>query len=144
MQGFSVASVTSACSTISHRALSTATEIDQLRTQSPSVDTGIKKLAFLATRLQQFRQHVDTLQQCLRDASAISERLQEVVGTAIAHCDAASAVLQKQVMRVQPQNLTQLDVNALSAFEDLLVTNSRVFILGSQLLSVSVTPPLLM
>lgn len=136
MQDSTVASAVSGCSTISHRAVSTATEIDQLRSQSPLGDAGIDKLAFLATKLQQFRQHVDTLQQCLRDATVISDKLQVVVNGVVKQCDSASAVLQKQVMRVQPQNLSQLNEGVVETFQALLDSNSRVFILASQLLSV--------
>lgn len=140
MNGFSVASLTSSCSSISHRALSTAVEIDELRKASPSGDDSpaVEKLAFLGTRLQQFRQHTDILQECLGTASVISPKLQEVVQRSLRQCDAASAILEKQVKRLHPQTLRQAHADTLDVFEDLLVAYSRVFIFATQLLTVSV------
>ncbi|OIW23838.1 hypothetical protein CONLIGDRAFT_111743 [Coniochaeta ligniaria NRRL 30616] len=138
MNGFSVASLTSTCSSISHRALSTAVEIDELRKQSPSSDDApvVKELLFLGTKLLQFRQHTDILQECLGTASLISPNLQEVVVRSLRQCDTASAVLEKQIKRLHPQTLDRVNPDTLSVFEDLLVAYSRVFIFATQLLSV--------
>jgi hypothetical protein len=140
MNGFSIASLASTCSAISHRALSTAVEIDELRKASPSSDDapGPKQLAFLATKLQQFRQHVDILQECLGTSSVISPKLQDIVAQSLKQCGAASAVVEKQVKRLHPQSLSRVNLDTVSVFVNLLVAYSRVFILTSQLLSVSV------
>ena len=138
MNGFSVASLTSTCSSISHRALSTAVEIDELRKASPSSSDGpaLEALGFLGTRLQQFRQHTDILLECLTSASLISPGLQEVVTRALRQCDTALAVIEKQVKRLHPQSVERVDPNVFEVFQDLLVAYSRVFILVTQLLSV--------
>jgi hypothetical protein len=138
MNGFSVASLSSTCSSISHRALSTAVEIEELRKASPSGDDApvVKELVFLGTKLLQFRQHTDILQECLGTASIISPKLQEIVVRSLRQCDVASAVLEKQVKRLHPQIVDRVDPDIISVFEDLLVTYSRVFIFATQLLSV--------
>ncbi|KAH8905753.1 hypothetical protein BR93DRAFT_698908 [Coniochaeta sp. PMI_546] len=138
MNGFSVASLTSTCSSISHRALSTAVEIDELRKARPSSDDFpvVKELVFLGTKLLQFRQQIDILQECLTTASIISPKLQEVVVRSLRQCDAASAVLEKQVKRLHPQTLDRANPDTLFAFDDLLVAYSRVFIFTTQILSV--------
>ncbi|KAB5549549.1 ankyrin repeat-containing domain protein [Coniochaeta sp. 2T2.1] len=138
MNGFSVASLSSTCSSISHRALSTAVEIDELRKASPSSNDGpaLEALGFLGTRLQQFRQHTDVLLECLTSATLISPTLQDVVTRTLRQCDAALAVVEKQVKRLHPQSLERVDPDAFDAFQELLVAHSRVFILATQLLSV--------
>lgn len=142
MPAFSIASVTSTCAAISHRALSTAVEIDELCKESPSGDdVPSERLAFLATKLRQFRQHADILQESLGDASVISPGLQETVLRSLAQCDRASAILEKQVKRLHPLTLGRLHSETLSLFEGLLVTSSRVFIFVAQLLSVLVARP---
>lgn len=138
MDGFSVTSLTSTCSALSHRALSTAVEIDELqKAVSPSsVDAeSLEALVFLATKLQQFRQHVDILQESLTTASTISPKLQEVVVRSLRQCDAASALLEKQIKRLHPQSLGRVHSDTISIFDDLLVTYSRLFIFMTQLLS---------
>jgi hypothetical protein len=139
MDGFSVASLTSTCASISHRALSTAVEIDELqKAASPSTSdaAGLEGLVFLGTKLLQFRQHMDILQECLTTASTISPKLQDVVVRALKQCDSASAVLEKQVKRLHPQSLGRVHFDTISVLEDLLVRYSRLFIFATQLLSV--------
>jgi hypothetical protein len=140
MQGFSVASLTSTCSTISHRALSTAVEIDELqKAVSPSggdaSSSGLERLVFLGTKLLQFRQHTDILQECLSSAATISPRLQAIVVRSLRQCDSASAVLEKQVKRLHPQDLDGVRLETVAVFEDLFVRYSRLFIFATQLLS---------
>jgi hypothetical protein len=138
MNGFSVASLTSTCSSISHRALSTAVEIDELqKAASPSSDSSrsLERLVFLGSKLLQFRQHTDILQECLTTPSTISPKLQEIVVRALRQCDIASAVLEKQIKRLHPQSLDRVHFDTVSVFEDLLVRYSRLFIFANQLLS---------
>lgn len=138
MDGFSVASLTSTCSSLCHRALSTAVEIDELqKAANPSGDGAgcLERLKFLGTELLQLRQHTDTLQECLATASTISPKLQQVAMRSLRECDAASAVLEKQVQRLHPQSLGRLNLATISTFDDLLVTYSRLFIFATQLLS---------
>jgi hypothetical protein len=138
MNGFSAASVTSTCGAVSHRALSTAVEIDEIAKHGPADHPRLQKLRFISTKLQQFRQHADQLQQCLLDSSVISDSLQGIILQSLKKCDAATAIMDKQVKRVGPLAVARLNPDAMLRFGDLLVSYSRLFIFVTQLLSMLV------
>lgn len=138
MTGFPTASATSTCGALSQRALSTAAEIDEIARHGPAEHPQLQKLRFLATKLQQFRQHADQLQHCLLDSSVVSERLQGVISRALGDCDASTAVVDKQVKRAGPLTVPRLSSDAMLRTGELLVSYSRLFIFITQLLSMLV------
>jgi hypothetical protein len=138
MQGFSISSVTSICKTISGRALSTATEIDEVlrSTSGTAASPEVKKLAFLAIKLQQFRQHTDLLETCLSTCTVLSPTLQGLVLSTLPDCDVASSIMNKQVMRLGPNlNPELVSSDATSQYEWFVVCYSRVFLFVMQLLT---------
>jgi hypothetical protein len=135
MDLFSVASAAAACSTISQRALSNSVELEELANRLERSDRNLDTLEFFSTKLQQFRQHADYLEQCLIDSNNISERLQFLLARSLRLCDDATTSMDEQVKRVQKDTIHALNYGTVALYHDLIVANSRLFIFFTQLLS---------
>jgi hypothetical protein len=109
MDGFSVISLTSLGSTIANRALSSAEELNELIATLDLHHGSISHLSTFSSLLHKLHQHVVELETALNGASAISLRLQTDLSQCLGSCDGIMAVLNKQVMRLQPENVAQLN-----------------------------------
>lgn len=130
--GFSVISLTSLGSTISHRILSSAEELNEL---NGSLEVENSQLAHLAARLYQLHQHVGQLETALNAAGAISVRLQTHLSQSLGSCDVITAVLNKQAMRLQVDTLPMVDEVFLVVYNDAVVAFSRLFAFFAKVLS---------
>ncbi|KAH7222252.1 ankyrin repeat-containing domain protein [Fusarium oxysporum] len=133
--GFSVISLTSLGSSISHRVLSSAEELNELNT---ALEVPDERLSSFATRLYQLHQHVGVLETALNSASAISGRLQTTISQSLGSCDVVATVLNKQVMRLQAETLPLLDEVFLVVYSDAVVAFSRLFAFFAKVLSIKV------
>ncbi|KAJ4138331.1 hypothetical protein NW768_002154 [Fusarium equiseti] len=122
--GFSVISLTSLGSSISHRLLSSAEELNEL---NGTLETPDERLSSFANRLYQLHQHVGYLETALNNASAISGRFQATLSQSLGSCDVVNTVLNKQVMRLQAETLGLLDEVFLAVYSDALLAYTRLF-----------------
>lgn len=80
---------------------------------------------------------IDTLQslhRCSMDLSGplsttlvISSQLQQILEQTLGSCDAATASLQKQLMRLQSVNVGSVDSDALDKYADMLLKSTGLF-----------------
>ncbi|KAM0350227.1 hypothetical protein ACHAPU_003392 [Fusarium lateritium] len=132
--GFSVISLTSLGSTVSHRVLSSAEELNELNSTLGVPD---ERLSSFALRLYQLHQHVGYLEAALNSASAISGRLQTTLSQSLGSCDVVSTVLNKQAMRLQAETLPMLDEVFLMVYSDAVLAFTRLFAFYAKILSLS-------
>ncbi|PNY28890.1 Ankyrin repeat protein [Tolypocladium capitatum] len=131
MDGFSVTSVTSLCSSIANRAAYSAGELDSLGAARP------ESIRALTERIGQINRGASQLGQALNGAAYISPQLQDVLKDALAAGDATTGKLQKQVMRLQAENLAAVDGDYAEAYGRSLGTYSRLFDYLSEVLSLN-------
>ncbi|KAF5025635.1 hypothetical protein F66182_2241 [Fusarium sp. NRRL 66182] len=132
--GFSVISLTSLGSTISHRVLSSAEELNELNS---TLESPNERLSIFATRLYLLHQHVGQLEAALNAASVISSRVQNTLGQTLGSCDVITTVLNKQVMRLQAETLPLLDEVFMVVYNDAVVAFTRLFAFYAKVLSLS-------
>ncbi|KAK3693439.1 hypothetical protein B0T22DRAFT_449816, partial [Podospora appendiculata] len=139
MSAFSATAAAASCAALSQQAQSTAFAIDALLLHNTPEAPASQRLAFLSTKLQQFHQHAEQLGDCLVASPSIaSDKLQTVLARVLPECEKASAIVTDQVKRVSAADLPvqAVDLAAVSAYEELLVTFSRVFIFATQILAI--------
>ncbi|KAK7413866.1 hypothetical protein QQX98_007283 [Neonectria punicea] len=136
MDSFSVISLTSLGTTISHRALSSAEELNELIGNLDPQHASIPRLSTFSAALHQLHLQVAQLQSALDDSTAISLRLQTHLSQCLSSCDGITAGLNKQVMRLQPGTLPLLDETFLVVQNHALVGYSQLFAFFVKLLSV--------
>ncbi|KAJ4269920.1 hypothetical protein NW762_001591 [Fusarium torreyae] len=132
--GFSVISLTSLGSTISHRVLSSAEELNELNS---TIEVPLKSLAAFASKLYQLHQHVGHLETALNGASVISARMQTTLSQSLGSCDVITTVLNKQVMRLQAETLPLLDEVFMTVYNDVVLAFTRLFAFFAKVLSLS-------
>ncbi|KAK1976468.1 ankyrin repeat-containing domain protein [Colletotrichum cereale] len=127
MVGFSSAAVTSNCDDISHRTVSTSVELDSLL---KAIDPGsivAQHLISFSAKLEQFRDTTERLRKCLDDASAISPGLRNALVISVQPCADAAAVVNKQIRRLDPGNVTGLNPDVMLQYESYHMANTRLF-----------------
>ncbi|KAM5346299.1 hypothetical protein ACJ41O_009304 [Fusarium nematophilum] len=127
MDGFSVTSLTTLCSSISTRAVSSADEASSLASALDPDDQRVLQLTLVSTALEQFRRHAAQLEEALNAATAISERLRAVLGQSLAACEGTMGALYKQLMNLQPGHVGRSDSSFLVAHGGFLMTYSQLF-----------------
>jgi hypothetical protein len=135
MDGFSVTSLTTACSTISQRALASAGEIRSLERSIGEEDSRLRGLAVLAGLLDEASRNVLQLEQTLNSATAIAERLRLKLDDTLKATEPAIATLNKQIMRVQATNVDQLSTVYLDKQKTLVSAYSQLFGFYTRLLT---------
>ncbi|KAF4974947.1 hypothetical protein FZEAL_8210 [Fusarium zealandicum] len=130
--GFSVISLTSLGSTISHRVLSSAEELNEL---NGTLEAENSHLRASAATLYKLHQHVGELETALNGAAAISVRMQTLLSQTLGSCDAITAVLNKQLMRLQADTLPMLDGVFMVVYNDAVVAFARLFAFFVKVLS---------
>ncbi len=135
MDGFSIASITATCRTLSHRALSATVELDEILQRSTIPIPWSQKLASLSAKLEQFKKSVEDLQQKLDANAVVSGGLKRMLSAALQECDGAAAVLSKQVKRIGPQTAPEaIDLSVISQYEYLLESFTKLFVFSRELL----------
>ncbi|GJC80518.1 putative ankyrin repeat protein RF_0381 [Colletotrichum liriopes] len=127
MVGFSSAAVTSNCDDISHRAVSTSAELDSLLKGIDPGSTAAQHLISFSAKLDQFRDTTERLRKCLDGASAISPGLRNALVISVQPCADAAAVVDKQIRRLDPGNVTSLNSDVILQYESYHMANARLF-----------------
>ncbi|KAK1502013.1 uncharacterized protein CCOS01_04132 [Colletotrichum costaricense] len=127
MAGFSSAAVTTSCDDITHRIVSTSAELDSLLKAIDPGSTAAQHLISVSAKLDQFRDTTEQLRRSLNDSSAISPGLRNALAIAIQPCADAAAVLDKQIHRLDPANVTSLNSDVILQYETYHLTNTRLF-----------------
>ena len=125
MDGFSVTSLTSLCTSIANRAASSAAELDALVKSSPP-DSTSDLLCTVQDFLAKLNLEASQLERALDGATCISQSLQGALHKMLAMGDEAFGKLHKQLMRLQPQNVHAVDTNYVLKFVPLLMTHVQV------------------
>ncbi|KAK0735243.1 hypothetical protein B0T26DRAFT_99298 [Lasiosphaeria miniovina] len=138
---FSAASVAVTCSGLAEKARETAAAVDTVVADGSARDPALQKeLAFLSTRLQQFRQHVDQLGQCVAEASVVSAKLQAVLVQTLPDCDKTISIVSEEVKQAGVTSLVHaIVIGTVSEFEAVLAAYSRVFFFATQLATLDVS-----
>jgi predicted nucleic acid-binding Zn-ribbon protein len=143
MDAFSVTSLTSTCQSLSSRAVAAASEIDALvggggnSAATKEQSAVFEQLAALSTKLQQFRQHVEQLQQCLQTAAMLSVELRTRLPAILPECDGAMAIITKQLMRLSSDTPGEkINARAISQYEASLEALTSMLIYVTPILSV--------
>lgn len=135
MDGFSVASITSSCGSISTRALSCSLELaDLLEGQSRAPSPRLDKLAPLSQALTDLKLQADRLRQHLEKATIISQNVQRLLMTWVRSCEDATGILDKQVKRLDAQTVAHIDAQAIVAYRGVLLANAQLFGLFARLI----------
>ncbi|CAM1511832.1 Fc.00g093450.m01.CDS01 [Cosmosporella sp. VM-42] len=137
MDSFSVVSLTSLTSSISHRTVSSTEEIKELIETLNLEYAAIPQLAAVSTSLADLHGRVVQLGESLNGSSSISQRLQTHLSQSLGSCDGITAVLNKQVMRLQADTLATLNPLFLTAYAEALTAYGRLFHFFVNLLSMS-------
>lgn len=137
MDSFTAASLSSLCSSISHSAIASASELADLLRDIPDGQHA-EQLASLSEALHAFSASVYQFESSISSAEAISQRLQVQLGESLETCQAKIAPLRKQVMRLQPDNVVHLNRQFLMAHADLLVAYTQLFVFCEEALAMYV------
>ncbi|GKT51335.1 putative arabinan endo-1,5-alpha-L-arabinosidase A [Colletotrichum spaethianum] len=127
MVGFSSAAITSNCDDISHRAVSTSAELDSLLKAINPGSIAAQHLISFSAKLDQFRDTAERLRKYLDGASAISPGLRNALVISVQPCADAAAVVDKQIRRLDPGNVTGLNADVILQFESYHMANTRLF-----------------
>jgi hypothetical protein len=126
MDGFSVASLSTLSSSVSHRSLAAAAELTDLLRKLPS-DHYAEQLSSLSKALQAFSTTVNQLAISIISASAISQRLQAQLSRSLGTCENGLVSMGKQVMRLQPETIASLNGAFLAVHDDMLLAYTQLF-----------------
>lgn len=134
MDGFSVLSLTSLCTTITHRLISSVEELNDLFARLDTKYAPRHPLSVFTQGLQQLNEQTAELEESLKNARAISTRLQTLLSQSLGACDLTTATVNKQVMRIQPDTIHTLDEMFLIVYNSVISSYYRLFSLFSTLL----------
>jgi hypothetical protein len=138
MDDFSKSIAATTSSALSGEAQATAAKIQKAVTAGVVGDGALQaRLSGLSARLQVFRLHADQLSRCIADAPVVHPNLGDVLKSSLAE---SAHALRTVTGRLEPGS-DSLDSHAVSAFEALLAAYTRLFVLGTQLLTMWVLPP---
>ena len=135
MDGFSVASLTSLTLALQHRAFAAADEVSQ----HVGPESGHReRFGPLAASIEQLGQNVTDVHLTLESRPAISMRLQTFLSQYLSSCDPAMAALTKQLMRIQPEAMHDVNWGYMTAQVTLLKKYSEMFAYLEEMLRVYV------
>lgn len=137
MDSFTAASLSSLCSSLSHSAIASASELADLLSKVPDGQHA-EQLASLSEALHAFSGNVYQFESSISSASAISQQLQVQLGNSLQACQAKIGPLGKQIMRLQPDNVIHLNGQFVMVYADLLVAFTQLFVIFEEALSMYV------
>ena len=124
MDSFSSISITTSCTSISTHIASTVAALNHVLEGTSSQSGHIDSLLAELSRLQT---HVEQLQVEIRKATVLSESLQERLRIVTTSCNDASAVINKQVQRLDPETISRLNNDAVDRYGSILSANALAF-----------------
>ncbi|KAL6872914.1 ankyrin repeat-containing domain protein [Trichoderma novae-zelandiae] len=126
MDGRSISSLTTLCSGISQRAISSANELQSLVEALDSSHRNVSPvLTSLAGALEELNQRASRLDVALV-TSTVAMLVQDGLKEHLTSCDGMMTVLYKQLMRLQPDNVGSLNVEFVVAYYQMAMANSRL------------------
>jgi len=133
---FSTAAVDSACLTISHRLISTGSELDGLIKISDPASYGVQRLLALSASLSAFRQAVEALRESIQAATAVSPVVQSSLRASLQPCSDASVTIEKEIIRLLQPSFTvdSINMDAVLNYENHQAANAQLFALFAQIL----------
>lgn len=139
MDGFSVLSLTSFCTNISHVAISASIDIttltQNLRPSAAAERLSARLLSFSGS-LEQYGHTVGQLERRLgRQGAVMSPTLRSKLGTWLGACQGSTAALNKQLSRLDPDTAMRLDWDYLVLQRDLLVAYTQLLLYFEELLA---------
>jgi hypothetical protein len=137
MDGFSVASLTASTDIISHRLLSTITELGELSRPLPAGNPAHEQVTRLSSRVQHFRQTIGQLQQALASARVITPNFQGALQHLLPTCVHVTAVFDKEISSTGSGNGRRRPnlLLLLRDYDDFVVAYSLCFTFFLQLLT---------
>ena len=127
MDGFTVASLESSTTAIVQKAASAAAELNALTQTITSGSFRVQRLGQLSSGLQQLSDEADDLLSALGASSVISPRLQGALSRVLRRCEALMASLDKQVMRLQPDNVRSVNWTVVTVLTDFVGAHATLF-----------------
>ncbi|KAL7809757.1 ankyrin repeat-containing domain protein [Trichoderma gracile] len=126
MDGRSISSLTTLCSGISQRAISSANELRSLvKALGSSHRNVFPVLTSLASALEELSQRAAELDAALV-TSTVAMLVQDGLKEHLTRCDGMMTVLYKQLLRLQPDNIESLNVEFVVAHYQAAMANSRL------------------
>ncbi|KAH7312488.1 ankyrin repeat protein [Stachybotrys elegans] len=117
--GFTPLAFTSLCSNITNRGIACVSELRAIIQNLAQDDHNIH-LRSLADGLDSLSKKVEQLERALNAATVICQRLQNDLQQILSNCDTATGVLSKQIMRLQPANLIDIDWAFVLVYKELI------------------------
>ncbi|KAH6608491.1 ankyrin repeat [Trichoderma cornu-damae] len=114
MDGRSTTALTTLCSAIEQRAISSAHEVQSLVAALESTPCDIPQLSLLASALEELNQRASQLDASLI-SSTVSMELHDTFKQLLTRCDASVTVLYKQLLRLRPDNAGSINTEFLAA-----------------------------
>lgn len=139
MDSFSVASLTTQCTNICHIAISASHELGVLTRQLPPSSAAARlspRLLSFSDSLKEYGHAAGVLQRSLERSRVISPTLQRELTTRLGACQGSAGLLNKQLMRLEPENAIGLEWGYLVLQRDLLVAYTQLFVYFDELLAV--------
>lgn len=128
MDSFSPAALNSLATSITNHAVSSISELQSLLPSMPPQDIEAKRqIASLLSTVSESMGQVKQLQQALRNATVISVRLQGILTETMSSCDSALARCNKQSMRLNGENMKNIDPAYVEAQITMLTTYQSLF-----------------
>jgi hypothetical protein len=129
MEGFSTASQAALCTTISHRAIACAAEVDEASSQWNQSDPALPQLLNLSNRLRELNAGADGLANSLNRGAAISVDLQQKLTQTTGNCARAIAAIEKEFRASSSRDAGSITLNplALSEYERWATLLSHTF-----------------
>lgn len=135
VETFSTTAITTACDAIEHRAISAPYELRPLF-QSINPDHVIsQQLQRLSYSMEQLRVAAENLRDALARQSVVSPGSQRALHVSVHPASDASAVIHKQIMRVEPgPEVININPNVLADYERQQDVNAQLFSLIAEVL----------
>ncbi|KAM0321342.1 hypothetical protein ACHAQA_010171 [Verticillium albo-atrum] len=137
MPDYSPAAATTACDAITHRVVSTQVEHDHIVKSVDPASYKVQQLLALSGSLAQLKDSVEHLHGAIAGAIAVSHSVQDVLAESVESCNHASAVVEKQIRRLEPgYEIETLNVKIVAEFATYQTTNAKLFTLIAVLLQI--------
>ncbi|KAJ4259735.1 hypothetical protein NW762_007666 [Fusarium torreyae] len=128
MDGSSVTSLTTLCTSISTRAVSSLAETRKLVEGLDKADKHVLQFNFVSTALDQLRTHASQLEEALNAAAVISQRLRDALAQSMTSCEKVMAASHKQLTGLQPGTLGASDTSFLMTHSGFLIATGQLFV----------------
>jgi hypothetical protein len=125
MDGRSINSLTTLCSSIAQRAISSANEVYSLIDLPSLSQDKLDALSTLADTLEELNQQAAQLDVSLA-ASTVSMEAHDTFKQLLTGCDATMAILYKQILRIQSDNVDSVNIGFLSAYDQTVKANNKL------------------